>query len=250
MNDKPTILDLFSGGGMFSYGLERAGMETVAFCEIEEYPRKVLAKHWPNIPIYDDVRTLTKERLDSDGIGSIDVICGGFPCQDASTARTNNDVNGSRKGINGEKTGLWKEFKRIISEFRPGFAVMENVSALLSGESGEWFGDILRDLAEIGYDAVWHCIPASNIGAPHERDRVWIIAYPNEAQREGGCISERIYQEYANARRNSWWEDKPGVHRVDDGIPSQMDRLALIGNAVVPQIPEIIGQAIMSLIPV
>ena len=99
-------LDLFSGIGGFSLGLERAGFKTVAFCEIEKYPQKVLRKHWPDVPIYEDVRELTYDRLQSDGITGIDIITGGFPCTDASTARSNNDVNGKRKGIDGEHTGL------------------------------------------------------------------------------------------------------------------------------------------------
>jgi len=110
------VLDLFSGIGGFSLGLEHAGFETVAFCEIEKHPRKILAKHWPGVPIYDDVRTLTKERLDSDGIRSIEVICGGFPCQDLSKA-------GLRKGFGGEKSSLYTCMLRLVSELGPKFAI-------------------------------------------------------------------------------------------------------------------------------
>ena len=166
------VLDLFSGIGGFSLGLERAGFETVAFCEIEEYPRKVLKKHWPDVPIYEDVRNVTREQLEADGIGRIDVITGGFPCQDISVA-------GKQAGITGERSGLWGELARIISEVRPRYAIVENVTALLSGDRGGWFGRVLGDLAEIGYDCEWHCIPASELGAHHHRDRVWIIAYPD-----------------------------------------------------------------------
>jgi DNA-cytosine methyltransferase len=167
------VLDLFSGIGGFSLGLERAGMETVAFCEIEKFPQKVLKKHWPEVPIYEDVRTLTAERLARDGVGRIDLICGGFPCQDISTA-------GKGAGIEGERSGLWSEIARLIGELRPRYAIMENVSALL----GRGLDKVLGDLAEIGYDAEWHCIPASELGAHHHRDRVWIIAYPASY---GGC---------------------------------------------------------------
>ncbi len=169
---KLRVLDLFSGIGGFSLGLERTGgFETVAFCEIEEYPRRVLAKHWPGVPIYHDVRELTADTLRRDGI-AVDVICGGFPCQDISFA-------GAGAGLEGERSGLWREYARLIGELRPRFVVVENVAALL----GRGLGSVLGDLAALRYDAVWDCIPASAVGAPHQRDRVWIVAY---ADRCGG----------------------------------------------------------------
>jgi len=251
------VLDLFSGIGGFSLGLERAGMKTVAFCEIEEFPRKVLRKHWPEVPIYEDVRTLTADRLAADGI-RVDVICGGFPCQDISNA-------GNKAGISGERSGLWKEYARLIGEIRPQFAFMENVSALLY----RGLGDVLGDLAEIGYDAEWHCVSAADVGAPHLRERIWIVAYPNSygksdrafnaeaiqapdmadsnsAQREGGWLSRRIHQEHRNSVGSSWWEAEPALGRVANGVPNQSHRLKAIGNAVVPQIPELIGRAILN----
>lgn len=158
------VLDLFSGIGGFSLGLERAGMQTVAFCEIEPFCRKILRKHWPSVPIYEDVTKLTAKQLTTDGI-SVDVICGGFPCQDISTA-------GKGAGIEGSRSGLWKEYSRLVGELRPRYVIVENVAALL----GRGLDVVLGDLAEIGYDAEWHCIPASAVGAPHRRDRVWIIA--------------------------------------------------------------------------
>lgn len=162
---KLRVLDLFSGIGGFSLGLERAGgFETVAFCEIEPYPRAVLKKHWPHVPCYDDVRTLTADRLAADGI-TVDVICGGFPCQDISLA-------GKGAGLAGERSGLWSEYARLIGELRPSFVIVENVAALL----GRGLGDVLGDLAALGYDAEWHCVPAAAVGAPHRRDRVWIVA--------------------------------------------------------------------------
>ena len=176
------LLDLFSGIGGFSLGLERAGFETVAFCEIEDYPRKVLAKHWPNIPIAGDIRKLTYKNgeLIYDGQtiyrGTIDAICGGFPCQDISVA-------GNQKGIQAERSGLWSELHRLISEIRPKYAIVENVTALLSGDSGRWFQRVLGDLAEIRFNAEWHCISASELGAHHHRDRVWIICYPEHIGR-------------------------------------------------------------------
>lgn len=163
------VLDLFSGIGGFSLGLERTGgFKTVAFCEIDPFCRKVLNKHWPNVPIYEDVRTLTAERLSADGIG-VDVICGGFPCQDISVA-------GKGAGIEGERSGLWSEYARIIGELRPRYVIVENVAALL----GRGLDKVLGDLAALGFSSVWHCIPASAVGAPHRRDRLWLIVVRND----------------------------------------------------------------------
>ena len=166
---KLRVLDLFSGIGGFSLGLERTGgFETAAFCEIEEFPRKVLAKHWPNVPIYNDVRTLNAERLAADGIG-VDVITGGFPCQDLSIA-------GKQQGMGeGTRSGLWSEIVRLACELRPQFLIVENVANLLAGpveRPGAWFGRVLGDLAECGFDAEWENIPASAVGAPDRKSVV------------------------------------------------------------------------------
>ena len=163
------VLDLFSGIGGFSLGLERAGMETVAFCEISPVCRHLLAYHWPDVPCFDDVTTLTGEQ-----VGPVDVICGGFPCQDISFA-------GKGAGLAGERSGLWREYARLVRELRPAFVIVENVAALL----GRGLGDVLGDLASLGYDAWWDCIPASAVGAPHRRDRLWIVAYARGQQHEG-----------------------------------------------------------------
>jgi len=289
------VLDLFAGIGGFTLGLERAGFETVAFCEIEPYAQKVLQKNWPEVPIYDDVRQLTAERLAADGIG-VDVITGGFPCQDISLA-------GRQAGIEGERSGLWGEIARLISELQPRYAIMENVTNLISGDSGRWFGRVLGDLAEIGYDAEWHCIPASAIGAHHHRDRVWIICYQrevllentrhrkwrdaeshfrgkdtskewqrdtNKTERPSEDVADALYprlqrgihwwtdQERQNKLghfgccgtthgqpRQNTWDSEPDVGRVANGVPARSHRLKCLGNAVVPQIPELIGRAIM-----
>jgi len=243
------VLDLFSGIGGFSLGLERTGgFKTVAFCEIEEYPRRILAKHWPDVPIYNDVRTL--EPLDAD------VITGGFPCQDISIAGS---VVSKREGLDGERSGLWSEFRRLIRDIRPKYAIVENVTDLLAGPSGtgKWFGTILSDLAWIGYDAEWHYISASSIGAPQNRGRVWIIAYPSGSRVErlvkgkdtsffgswGWRGKEDLRLMRAGGVRDRWPE--PLIRRMDDGIPRRVDRIKGLGNAVVPQIPEIIGKAIL-----
>lgn len=242
---KLRVLDLFSGIGGFSLGLERTGgFETVAFCEIEPFPRRVLAKHWPEVPQYDDVRTLTAARLAADGI-AVDAICAGFPCQGVSIA-------GNALGLNDPRTGLWSEIVRLIGELAPGYVLLENSAELL----GRGLGNILGDLAEIGYDAEWHCIPAGNIGAPHERDRIWIIAYPN-SERRGQHHSPTLaipplVAGYANhlgyeGWQTPWEQILTDVCRVDDGLRGRLDKLGLkhLGNAVIPQIPELIGRAIL-----
>jgi len=271
---KLRVLDLFSGIGGFSLGLERTGgFETVAFCEQNLFCMDILKKHWPKVPVYDDVRTLSAIDLCHDGVGSIDVICGGFPCQDLSRA-------GSRAGLEGSRSGLWREFARLIREVRPSFVIVENVPDLLS----LGLGDVLGDLASSGYDALWECIPASAIGAPHLRDRFWLLAVPQHSDADntgphsaplhinGGAElqhgQERVAQplgcDVPNAdsegqlqpqgslsdqrRRPSdrdWWNAEPAVGRVAYGVPNGVDRIAALGNAVVPQIPELIGRAIL-----
>lgn len=263
--DKPKlkVLDLFSGilVGGFSLGLERTGgFETVAFCEIEPFPRKVLAKHWPKVPQYEDVRTLTAERLAADGI-AVDVITGGFPCQDISVA-------GKQAGIGeGTRSGLWSECLRLVSEIRPEYAIFENVSNLLSGPTGNpgaWFSRVLSDLASVGYDAEWENIPASAVGAPHRRERVWIVAYSDKKRGplpffdrfnalQGSGVEpkkrrqNRICFEVGAASSAVFgrWLDKPKPDGMADGVSDWPHRLAACGNAVVPQIPELIGRAIL-----
>lgn len=182
-HDKLKVLDLFSGIGGFSLGLERTGgFETVAFCEIDPYCRAVLRKHWPDVRQYEDVRELTAGQLRADGIVP-DVICGGFPCQDISVA-------GKGGGIEAERSGLWREIARLAGELRPHYIIVENTAALL----GRGLGRVLGDLATLGFDAEWHCIPASAVGAPHGRDRVWILANPD-------C--------------RWWWTDAPGRDHTD-----------------------------------
>jgi DNA (cytosine-5)-methyltransferase 1 len=245
---KLRILDLFSGIGGFSLGLERTGgFETVAFCEIEPFPRKVLAKHWPEVPCYEDVRELTGARLAADGI-AVDVITGGFPCQDISVA-------GKRAGIaEGTRSGLWFEIVRLVGELRPRYVIVENVANLLAGPSerpGGWFGRVLGDLAECGYDAEWENIPASALGAPHRRERIWIIAYPNKVRRGFGLQlarwvhsvqSPQLWQSFGTTHNAVWIAKLASDSSDNDGLPEE---LGALGNAVVPQIPELIGRAIL-----
>lgn len=247
------LLDLFSGIGGFSLGLERTGgFETVAFCEIEPYARAVLAAHWPGVPCYDDVTTLTSERLAADGVERVDAISGGFPCQDVS-------FQGKGAGLEGARSGLWSEIKRLTRELQPRFVFVENVSALLD----RGMGRVLGDLAEIGYDAEWHCIPASYVGASHERDRVWIIAYPSQINDRSACpqgsasLAERIISASRAPGSNSLCKHEgratitlggePAICELDDGLSYSLvqAQLARLGNTVVPQIPELIGRAII-----
>lgn len=235
------VLDLFSGIGNFSFGLERAGMRTVAFCEVEPWPRKLLAELWPNVPIYDDVRTLTGSRLKADGI-VVDGICGGFPCQDISLA-------GKGAGLAGARSGLWFEYARLIREIRPKFVIIENVAALLS----RGLDTVLCDLAAAGYDAEWEIISASDFGALHRRERLWIRAYPNayglrpqrvrplkarawSEQQLAGLVQDQLRFSVPAGRSGG----------VSDGAPDRSHRLKGLGNAVIPQIPEAIGRAIMT----
>ncbi len=257
------VLDLFSGIGGFSLGLERAGMRTVAFCEIEPFCRSILRKHWPDVPIYEDVRTLTADALARDGI-AVDVICGGFPCQDVSHA-------GKRAGLEGARSGLWSEYARLIGELRPRFVIVENVPGLLS----LGMGTVLGDLAALGYDATWDCIPASAVGAPHRRDRVWVIAHaasdraefmadadgtpwrPSRDAIKGPCRETEGQRQDDQPGRSGCgadggaghWGVEPDVGRVAHGVPKRVDRLRGLGNAVVPQIPEMIGRAILETAP-
>lgn len=185
-----TVGSLFSGIGGLDLGLERAGMSVKWQVEIDDYCNRVLAKHWPDVARFRDVRDVGAHNLEA-----VDLICGGFPCQDVSLA-------GQRAGLEGKRSTLWSEFARIIGELRPRWVLAENVPGLLSSDDGRFFGNVLRDLAACGYDAEWDCIPAAAVGAPHRRDRVFIIAHANGCQQGRGQQSER-----SQAGRNA---DAPG----------------------------------------
>ena len=243
--NKLKVLDLFSGIGGFSLGLERTGgFETVAFCEIEEFPRKVLAKHWPGVPIYHDVKELTAERLRTDGIDTIDVITGGFPCQDVS-------ISGRQAGIGeGTRSGLWSEIIRLIGELQPRVVIVENVANLLAGPSnkpGGWFGRILGEMAECGYDAEWENIPAAAVGAPHRRERVWIVSYPLQEHGKFCMEAAQISRQLRGIFGRDWdqGENQPAILRMDNGLSEPLDAFGALGNSVIPQIPELIGNAII-----
>jgi DNA (cytosine-5)-methyltransferase 1 len=237
---KLKVLDLFSGIGGFSLGLERTGgFETVAFCEIDPFCRQVLAKHWPTVRQYHDVRTLTADALERDGI-TPNVIVGGFPCQGLSAA-------GARAGLSDARSGLWSEFARLIGELRPIFVLLENSPELL--DNG--FGDVLGSLASLGYNAQWDCIPASALGAPHDRDRIWALAYPQTVAWVHQPDLRQEFRSWLSDDNHPWSTDawdapETAVCRVDDGVPNRVDRTGALGNSIIPLIPELIGGAVLA----
>lgn len=245
---------LFTGIGGIDLGLERAGMRVAWQCERNDYCRAVLDRHWPDVPCYPDVHEL------GSATPRVDVLAGGFPCQPVSTA-------GKRRGQDDERW-LWPEFARMVGVLRPRFVLVENVTGLLT----RGMGDVLGDLAACGYDAEWDCLPACAIGASHERDRVWIVAYPNSDRLEGrledrsaprptrrsspqtgdvqdadrGAVEpRRIWGRAPQAGSAWWWAAEPDVGRVAHGVPRRLDRLEALGNAVVPQVAEWIGRRMM-----
>lgn len=257
------VLDLFSGIGGFSLGLERAGMETVGFCEIDPFCRKVLKKHWPSVPIHDDIKTLK-----GDEFGQIDLICGGYPCQPFSCA-------GKRQGDKDDRH-LWPEMLRIIKQARPAWVVAENTP----GHITMGLDAVLLDLESEGYTWRPLIIPACAVDARQIRHRVWIVASLSgrrcgiEKEREiqqpgrtktigtsenmatttpgddGGSNSRKAKRQAHELRKSacrSWrpWLSESGVGRVVHGVPDRVDRIRALGNAVVPRIPETIGRAIM-----
>ena len=310
---KLKVLDLFSGIGGFSLGLERTGgFETVAFCEIEKFPQKVLRKHWPEVPIFEDVR-----KLDATGFGRIDCVVGGFPCQPWSLA-------GERKGTEDDRD-LWKEMLRVITDAKPQWVIGENVRGFVNEPMG--LERSISDLEDAEYKVQAFIVPACAVDAPHRRDRVWIIAHndrqhrsanerepnaktdgrhkfggvcedvsdtqnegfigrdrkqgnddggsgrgilnegrgraddgaedvanANNAQQQRRGVSIGIQKEHSNADSGSngsrwkppcFWLPEPRVGRVAYGVPNRSHRLKGLGNAVVPQIPEMIGRAIL-----
>ncbi len=278
MKATPKVLDLFSGIGGFSLGLERAGMETVAFCEVDPFCQKVLRKHWPDVPIYDDVRTIDYD-------GSVDVVCGGFPCQPFSVA-------GKRRGEKDDRH-LWPSMLRLIKKHRPSWVIGENVAGIINMA----LDDVLADLEDAGYTTQAFIIPACAVNAPHRRDRVWILGHSEHngqpATKKQGSLAqadddgsqgkdkdsqparpagtrqdvpnpndqrrERVTQGQDEGQppeqpvrgdtqgQGGWYLPTSRICRGNDGIPDRTHRLRALGNAVVPQIPEIIGKAIMEI---
>jgi DNA (cytosine-5)-methyltransferase 1 len=225
-----TVGSLFSGIGGLELGFERAGFTVAWQVEIDEYCRKVLAKHWPDVPRYEDIRTVGAHNL-----APVDVLVGGFPCQDISNA-------GKRAGIEGERSGLWREYARLVRELRPRYVVVENVSALLH----RGIDTVLGELAESGYDAEWQVLPAAAFGAPHLRERIFIVAYsPSVRREENAVVFPQSAKPQMGARAwNRAWVDKPAIERVVNGLPYQLDRLRALGNAVVPQVAQYVAECV------
>ena len=312
-----TVGSLFSGIGGFDLGLEQAGLKVIWQSEIEPYSCAVLKKHWPDVPNIGDITKVNWKTIERPNI-----LCGGYPCQPFSFA-------GFRKG-NNDPRHLWPEFRKAIRILQPDYAIMENVRGHLS----LGFKEVLKDLAHIGYNAEWQVIPASSVGAPHKRERLIIVAYPNNSrkksskskidtsgtqvvqkrkvvaqsgtsrcsdivadtkskQRNGrrhlkdsGTTQERETVQ-KQTRRSSGsladttssngrdtqpqrvvasskqttkpreqnrskrpkiyrWKSEPNVGRVADGVPSRVDRLKGLGNAIVPQVAQLIGEQILS----
>ena len=235
-NKRYTHLSLFSGIGGLDLAAEWAGFETVGQCEWADYPTKVLEKHWPAVPRWRDIRTLTKEAFyEKTGLHTVDVISGGFPCQPFSVA-------GKQKG-KGDDRYLWPEMRRVIHELKPRWVVGENVPGILRIAAA----DVVADLEREGYDVVVFDFEAAAVGAPHRRERVAFVAnmhngsralrwdgkLPNcEEIRSRGEDHRRGTQEHGCGER---WAVEPDVDRVAHGIPNRVDRLKCLGNAVVPQ---------------
>ena len=244
------VLSLFAGIGGLELGLERAGMTTVGQVDIDPYCRQVLTRHWPEVPKHDDVTT-APEWWASEPRPRVDVVCGGFPCQPFSNA-------GRQLGINDERW-MWPAMAAVIRAVRPRYALMENVSALVRDS---WaFGTVLADLHALGFDAEWATLRASDFGAPHNRERVYILAHD---PRQDGVARDRVESSRvggsplaasglsgldASARgreARAWLEREPRVGRLANGIPRRMDRLRVAGNAVVPAVAEHIGRLIVA----
>jgi DNA (cytosine-5)-methyltransferase 1 len=214
-----------AGGGILADLL--LGHNPIGACEIEPYPRNVLLARQsdgilPNFPIWDDVATLDGNPWR----GTVDVLCGGFPCQDISSARTNNHVNGKQLGLDGAKSGLWRHMARVIKEMRPRFAFIENSPNLRT----KGLVTVLKDLDEMGYHTRRIIIGSRHIGADHHRDRMWILAYANVPQCEGGCISSGVPKAHTYTCSSDWRESESRLERVQDGMAYRLDRLKAIGN--------------------
>lgn len=246
-----TFGSLFAGIGGFDLGFHRAGMACRWQVEINDYANAVLSKYWPDVARFRDVRSFPP-RPDSPWLGGswrrqfeVDCVAGGFPCQDISYA-------GLGAGLGGARSGLFFETIRVVRELRPKRVVLENVAALLT----RGLDRVLGELAEIGYDVEWDCIPAAFVGANHHRDRVFIVAYAD------GSGLQRMWAKWQDKKREvasryigqgglgegdsaKHWESEPAICRVGNGISARVDRLRGLGNAVVPQVAELIGRIIV-----
>lgn len=241
------FLSLFAGIGGFDLGLERAGMQCVGQVEVDEYCNKVLSKHWPNVKRIKDIRNVKGKEF-----GTVELICGGFPCQPFSTA-------GKRHGKKDDRY-LWPEMLRVIQAIRPHWILGENVVGIINLGAET----VSHDLESVGYTVQMFIIPAGAIGVPHRRERVWILANSN-SNRLLSIFTKEYEKKRTERVSTEWcpnwyvpelgqkgttvfteqWEIPPEPFRVVDGIPNQLDRIKALGNAVVPQVAEVIGRAIL-----
>lgn len=290
-----TFGSLFAGIGGLDLGLERAGLTCKWQVEINEYARRILARHWPNVRRWDDVTTFLADTtyditqdgrqadaLEKSGDWNVDLICGGFPCQDISYA-------GKGAGLDGKRSGLFYELMRIVRVLGPRYVLLENVAALLT----RGIDAVLGSLAACGYDAEWTCIPAAALGAPHIRERVFILAHAKRERLFVRGANEQISRECSDSGGGYWhgrreketnkqevgnldgsrlqeracfgsyarkelaaasqtnrgnggiWHAEPDVVRVANGVPSRVDRIRGLGNSVVPQVGEFLGRCIL-----
>jgi DNA (cytosine-5)-methyltransferase 1 len=240
------VFSLFAGIGGLELGLERAGMRVVGQVEIDGYCRQVLAKHWPDVPRHDDVRTAV-DWWTSERRPRVDVVCGGFPCTPFSDA-------GLRRGTADERWG-WPWFADVLRVVRPRYVLVENVPNLLRWDGGTAFGIILADLDSLGFDAEWSVLSACAMGAPHMRRRLFVLAYPPVDDVQGALPHDpRPAPLYRHEPRGSdrrawrdWWVREPAVDRVAYGDARSVvyDELHALGNAVVPQVAEYVGRLIV-----
>lgn len=226
------VLSLFSGIGGLELGLERAGMTVVGQVEINPFCRTVLARHWPEVPRHDDVRTTPAWWTDQPR-PTVDLVAGGFPCQPFSDA-------GQRRGVADERWG-WPWMRDVIDTTRPAYVLIENVAALLRDSTA--FSRVLADLHDLGFDADWSVVTACSVGAPHLRRRLFLVAHP-QGQRIEFRRGLELPQSRDRQRHLHHWATQPEPHRVAHGIPRRMDRNRALGNAVVPAIAEHLGHLI------
>lgn len=228
-----TVGSLCSGGGGIDYGLEKAGMTIRWQSEIDPYACRVLAHHWPDTPNHGDLRKLTGEELEP-----VDLVAAGFPCQPVSNA-------GFKRGHD-DARWLWPDIARLLGVVRPRFVLLENVPGLLA----RGMGTVLGDLAALGFDAEWSVVSACSLGAPHTRERLFIVAHAHGQFRQAWLGRDEAGQEPLSTGRDrpgvvGWMEPFAGVRGVVDGTPKRVDRLRLVGNGVAVPVIEQIGRWIV-----
>lgn len=215
-------------------GFQRAGFQPVAFCETDIFARGVLRRAWPNVPCYPNIRRLSARDLQDDGVPWPDVLCGGFPCQDISAA-------GRGAGLAGERSGLWREMLRLVRTCRPDWVVAENVPALRVRGADR----VLADLEAAGYTCWPLVVGAAHAGAPHRRSRVFILAHTTGARLANRVRRTADPAPILSAQRLDGWTVEPGLGRVAHGVPARVDRLRALGNAIVPDVAEMIAKALL-----